>query len=652
MATKIRKSAVIFMCTLMVRAAISLQTWSGLSAPKAAPRINVRAVRPFSTRRSNIVMMPEGPEVRTLVDQLQPAVGMRLVDLKFLSGRYVRHGRPKGFEDFARTITPQSRNNMPAIQDTEGDTNAGECVDGTDVIKKLSCKGKFIYLVLDEGNHMHDTKSNDYRRSIWITLGMTGQFLKEEDVANPKPLASNSDRARSGPRWSIELMDTRTNQSRKIYYRDTRNFGTLRFSLSAKELDDKLASLGHDILDFENTTEEMFLKAMDKSTQVRNICKFLMDQGKIAGIGNYILAEGLYRSRLDPFAELSEISVGQRQRLFKELREVASTSYASQGLTRPDGGTFRGVDGSRGEFEFQLQCYGQTLSPTKYPVTKEVNGPHGRTIWYVEDEQLFMPRSKRSMDSNLNCDHKESVPSENNSTEPTYIFADIPNQLNNEGWKSALSDHMESESFQSLLARIQTDANAGAAVYPPVQDIFSALNLCPIENVKCVIVGQDPYHSPGQGNGLAFSVRKGVKPPPSLRNIFKEAIDDIGIDVPKHGSLEGWARQGVLLLNTVLTVRRGEANSHAKLGWEEFTDEVISLINEQKEPVVFLLWGGPAAKKAKRVDESKHIIIRTSHPSPLGATKTASPFISSRCFSRANEALAEAGKNPIDWNVV
>ena len=166
-----------------------------------------------------------------------------------------------------------------------------------------------------------------------------------------------------------------------------------------------------------------------------------------------------------------------------------------------------------------------------------------------------------------------------------------------------------------------------------------------------VVLGQDPYHGFGQGHGLAFSVRKGIKPPPSLRNIFKEAMSDVGIDDPKNnGNLEGWAKQGVLLLNTVLTVRRGEANSHAKWGWEDFTDEVINTINENNESVVFLLWGSPAHKKAKKVDESKHTVIRTSHPSPLGATKTASPFLSSKCFSRANQALLAAGEEPIDWN--
>ena len=201
------------------------------------------------------------------------------------------------------------------------------------------------------------------------------------------------------------------------------------------------------------------------------------------------------------------------------------------------------------------------------------------------------------------------------------------------------------------LLTIRSDANTGATIYPPPQDIFSAFNLCTLEKVKVVIVGQDPYHGIGQGHGLAFSVRKDVPNPPSLRNIFKEAMSDVGIDDPKNtGNLEGWAKQGVLLLNTVLTVRRGEANSHAKWGWEQFTDEVIKTINEKNESFVFLLWGSPAHKKAKKVDESKHTVIRTSHPSPLGATKTASPFLSSKCFSRANKALIAYGKEPIDWN--
>ena len=227
----------------------------------------------------------------------------------------------------------------------------------------------------------------------------------------------------------------------------------------------------------------------------------------------------------------------------------------------------------------------------------------------------------------------------------------LSSQLTENSWKNVLASYMDSESFQALANSIQSDITRGATVYPLVKDIFAALNLCPLTTIKCVIVGQDPYHQPRQSHGLAFSVQKGVAIPPSLKNIFKEAMDDVGIEPPPHGDLECWARQGVLLLNTVLTVRRGEANSHAKLGWEGFTDFIIQKINDQADSVVFLLWGAPAAKKAHCVDESRHTVIRTSHPSPLGATKTNSPFLGSRCFSRANEALLLLGKEPIDWGV-
>ena len=228
---------------------------------------------------------------------------------------------------------------------------------------------------------------------------------------------------------------------------------------------------------------------------------------------------------------------------------------------------------------------------------------------------------------------------------------DLCSQLTDRSWQEVLSPYMQSDSFQSLADKIQSDIDNGATVYPPLGDVFNSLNLCPLDEIKCVIVGQDPYHAPSQGHGLAFSVQKGITLPPSLKNIFKEAINDVGIKPPKHGNLECWARQGVLLLNTILTVRRGEANSHAKLGWDAFTDLVIQTINDEKKSVVFLLWGSPAAKKAKCVDEERHTIIRTSHPSPLGATKTSSPFLGSKCFSRVNHALVESGKDPIDWEV-
>ena len=215
-------------------------------------------------------------------------------------------------------------------------------------------------------------------------------------------------------------------------------------------------------------------------------------------MGNYILAEGLYRARIDPFCALSELSLGQRQKLFAELRAVASSSYRAQGLTRPNGGNYRGVDGSRGEYEFQLQCYGQTSSPTGFPVARDTDGPHRRTIWYVEEEQLFMPRFQRELKLNgetttaprdAKQDESEKDLSatnafhESSSSEASYIFSEIPRQLTDGGWKARLSEHMKTESFQSLLTKVQLDASSGAVIYPPVQDIFSALNLCPLENV-------------------------------------------------------------------------------------------------------------------------------------------------------------------------
>jgi len=536
----------------------------------------------------------------------------------------------------------------------DNDDDKKSAIKSTDVITKLSCKGKFIYLTLDDGTKYSSDISADFKRSIWITLGMAGRFVSEEELKKimRKPLASNTEKQRVGPRWYLEIMDVTTSKRRKIYYRDARNFGTLRFSLSSKELDEKLDSLGPDMLDIDNTTEDTFLSALENSKQDRNICKFLMDQKKISGVGNYILAEGLYRSRIDPFASLNEINVERRKILFRELRHVIVSSYNSLGVTKPAYVDIVANRGS-GNFEFQLQCYGQILSPANNPVVKDVNGPHGRTIWYVPEEQLFMPLSHRKAkckDSDTD-DSNGRTASDEKSDDESSLCDTLASHLTDLDWKITLADHVASESFHYLADRIESDLRCGATIYPPLEDVFSALNLCPLKDVKCVIVGQDPYHQPGQGHGLAFSVRKGVTPPPSLRNIFKEAVDDVGIIAPTHGNLESWARQGVLLLNTVLTVRKGEANSHAKLGWEEFTDVIINAINEKNESVVFLLWGSPAAKKASCVDETKHTVIRTSHPSPLGATKTISPFLGSRCFSRANEALVASGKAPIDWNV-
>ena len=395
-------------------------------------------------------------------------------------------------------------------------------------------------------------------------------------------------------------------------------------------------------------------------------------------MGNYILADGLYRASIDPFATLKEIDEEEQRRLFRELQNVALESYAAQGMTRQKGGVYANVDGSKGQFEMKLQCYGRQICPKGNLIIKDTNGPHGRTIWYSK-EQLIMPLHERfppsastpsepssspapTRTNNMSClsptpDRQQQQQQQQQKHDWDILNSSAPTQsllssLTDPGWKTILSEiAKDNVTFQSLATFLQQEIATGKTVYPPHGDLFSALNLCPLEKVKVVVVGQDPYHGPGQGHGLAFSVRKGVPPPPSLKNIFSEAMDDVGIDAPQHGNLEHWAKQGVLLLNSVLTVRRGEANSHAKKGWEEFTDFIIEYLNTEKEGLVFLLFGTPAQKKAGKVDDTKHVLIKTSHPSPLGARKTASPFLGSKCFSRCNEALEEQGKAPIDWNV-
>jgi uracil-DNA glycosylase len=187
-----------------------------------------------------------------------------------------------------------------------------------------------------------------------------------------------------------------------------------------------------------------------------------------------------------------------------------------------------------------------------------------------------------------------------------------------------------------------------STVYPPHDEVFAALHLTPFEDVKAVILGQDPYHGPDQAHGLCFSVRKGIAQPPSLQNIFKELEQDLGATPPPHGNLEHWARQGVLLLNATLTVRARQAASHQRKGWETFTDEVLRAVNDKPERVVFILWGASARKKKALIDTSRHVIIESAHPSPLSASNG---FFGSRPFSRANEALVEAGREPIDWQI-
>ena len=214
-----------------------------------------------------------------------------------------------------------------------------------------------------------------------------------------------------------------------------------------------------------------------------------------------------------------------------------------------------------------------------------------------------------------------------------------------ETWRGHLARELDEPYFE-LLRRFVDRERRTHEVYPPEDEVFAALELTPYERVKVMILGQDPYHGPGQAHGLAFSVRPGVTPPPSLRNLLKELRDDVGCPVSDNGDLIPWARQGVLLLNAVLTVRAGEPNSHKGKGWETFTDAVIRAVNARSEPVVFVLWGGYAARKEGLIDGARHTVVRSAHPSPLSARRG---FFGSRPFSKIDTALQKAGLAPIEW---
>ncbi|CAM5291669.1 MULTISPECIES: uracil-DNA glycosylase [Streptomyces] len=215
-----------------------------------------------------------------------------------------------------------------------------------------------------------------------------------------------------------------------------------------------------------------------------------------------------------------------------------------------------------------------------------------------------------------------------------------------ESWREVLGEEPRQPYFQQLMEFV-AEERAGGPVYPPSDQVFAALEATPFDRVKVLVLGQDPYHGEGQGHGLCFSVRPGVRTPPSLRNIYKELHAELGHPVPDNGYLMPWARQGVLLLNAVLTVRAGEANSHKGKGWEKFTDAVIRAVSDRPDPAVFVLWGNYAQKKLPLIDTERHAVVKGAHPSPLSAKK----FFGSQPFTQIDKAVAEQGHEPIDWRI-
>ena len=216
-----------------------------------------------------------------------------------------------------------------------------------------------------------------------------------------------------------------------------------------------------------------------------------------------------------------------------------------------------------------------------------------------------------------------------------------------QSWKNALAPEFGKPYFEALVRFLREEKAAGKSIYPPGSQIFRAFDLTPVQDVKVVVLGQDPYHGQGQAHGLSFSVPANIPAPPSLKNIFKEIESDLGIRMSGYPDLEKWARQGVLLLNAVLTVRSGEAASHSKIGWTEFTDAVIKYISDNCEGIVFMLWGNFARSKSALIDHSRHLVLEAAHPSPLAR----GAFFGCRHFSRANAFLSAQGKAPIDWQL-
>ncbi len=216
-------------------------------------------------------------------------------------------------------------------------------------------------------------------------------------------------------------------------------------------------------------------------------------------------------------------------------------------------------------------------------------------------------------------------------------------------WRRALSSPFQQQHMIELSTFLDSEIKAGKTIFPHSDDVFSAFHLTPLSSTRVVIIGQDPYHGEGQAHGLCFSVKKGIRPPPSLVNIFKELKSDLGIDIPNHGYLENWASQGILMINNVLTVEKSSPTSHKKKGWELFTDSVIEILNSKKSNLVFLLWGSDAREKCKKVDRSKHLVLESPHPSPFSAYKG---FLGNRHFSKTNMYLKQNGQKVINWSLL
>lgn len=215
-------------------------------------------------------------------------------------------------------------------------------------------------------------------------------------------------------------------------------------------------------------------------------------------------------------------------------------------------------------------------------------------------------------------------------------------------WSDLLATEKKKPYFKAILEFLKKQYQQGKIIYPAKADIFNALKYTPFDNVKVVIIGQDPYHGPNQAHGLCFSVKQGVRPPPSLKNIYKELHEDVGFDIPDHGYLEKWTKQGVLLLNTSLSVEANKPQSHAKIGWQQFTDKIIECLNQHEKPIIYLLWGAHAQSKRQLIDTNKHYILATTHPSPLSAHRG---FLGCKHFSRTNDLLVHNGCQPIDWQL-